>query len=155
MKKRIGTLYNKPIIEGDINLKTPNEIHKDELKGGGRTNSFYYKALTAEGLEVIKGHTKYAPWYTICAMKDGELEEFYVSEEYYIDNSYGTFKLLDIPYFIGGVTDNEIVNRYIITGDLYARMSVFTGMSPEEIKELAKDMIVEVTKEEYYKSMNN
>lgn len=35
MKKRIGTLYNKPIIEGDINLKTPNEIHKNELKGGG------------------------------------------------------------------------------------------------------------------------
>lgn len=34
MKKRIGTLYNKPIIEGDINLKTPNEIHKNELKGG-------------------------------------------------------------------------------------------------------------------------
>lgn len=35
MKRRIGTIYNKPIIEGDINLKTPNEIHKNELKGGG------------------------------------------------------------------------------------------------------------------------
>lgn len=34
MKKRIGTIYNKPIIEGDINLKTTNEIHKSELKGG-------------------------------------------------------------------------------------------------------------------------
>ena len=39
MKKRIGTLYNKPIIEGDINLKTPNEIHKNELKGGGNNPS--------------------------------------------------------------------------------------------------------------------
>ena len=39
MKKRIGTIYNKPIIEGDINLKTPNEIHKNELKGGGDNSS--------------------------------------------------------------------------------------------------------------------
>lgn len=39
MKKRIGTIYNKPIIEGDINLKTPNEIHKSELKGGGDNTS--------------------------------------------------------------------------------------------------------------------
>lgn len=39
MKKRIGTIYNKPIIEGDINLKTPNEIHKNELKGGENSGS--------------------------------------------------------------------------------------------------------------------
>lgn len=36
MKRKIGEIYNKPIVEGDINLKTPNEIHKSEL-GGGRT----------------------------------------------------------------------------------------------------------------------
>ena len=35
MKRKIGEIYNKPIIEGDINLKTPNEIHKSELGGGG------------------------------------------------------------------------------------------------------------------------
>lgn len=34
-KRKIGEIYNKPIIEGDINLKTPNEIHKSELVGGG------------------------------------------------------------------------------------------------------------------------
>lgn len=38
MKKRIGTLYNKIIIEGDINLKTPNEIHKNELKRKDNSN---------------------------------------------------------------------------------------------------------------------
>lgn len=36
-KRKIGEIYNKPIIEGDINLKTPNEIHKSELSGGGNT----------------------------------------------------------------------------------------------------------------------
>lgn len=35
MKKRVGSIYGKPIVIGDKNLKTPNEIHKDELKGGG------------------------------------------------------------------------------------------------------------------------
>ena len=30
-KRKIGEIYNRPIIEGDINLKTPSEIHKSEL----------------------------------------------------------------------------------------------------------------------------
>ena len=38
-KRKIGEIYNKPIVEGDINLKTPNEIHKSELSGGGGNNS--------------------------------------------------------------------------------------------------------------------
>ena len=47
-KRKIGEIYNKPIIEGDINLKTPNEIHKSELSGvGGANNSevkeWYYE----------------------------------------------------------------------------------------------------------------
>lgn len=44
MKRKIGKLYNKTIIEGDINLKTSNEIHKNELSqkkgGGGRVNGY-------------------------------------------------------------------------------------------------------------------
>ena len=38
-KRKIGEIYNKPIVEGDINLKTPNEIHKSELSGGGGSSS--------------------------------------------------------------------------------------------------------------------
>lgn len=43
MKRKIGEIYNKPIIEGDINLKTSNEIHKSELNGGGGAKEYYYK----------------------------------------------------------------------------------------------------------------
>lgn len=44
MKRKIGKLYNKTIIEGDINLKTPNEIHKNELrKGGGELDKSEWK----------------------------------------------------------------------------------------------------------------
>lgn len=35
MKSRIGTINKKPIVQGDKNLVTPNEIHVSELKGGG------------------------------------------------------------------------------------------------------------------------
>ena len=35
MKRRIGFLKGKPIIEGDLNLKTNNEISISELMGGG------------------------------------------------------------------------------------------------------------------------
>lgn len=47
-KRKIGEIYNKPIIEGDINLKTPNEIHKSELSGGGGSSvgevkEWYYR----------------------------------------------------------------------------------------------------------------
>lgn len=34
MKKKIGEIYNKPIVEGDKNLVTKNEIHKSGLSGG-------------------------------------------------------------------------------------------------------------------------
>ena len=45
MKRKIGTIYNKPIIEGDINLKTPNEIHKSELGGENNSLKFRYFAV--------------------------------------------------------------------------------------------------------------
>lgn len=41
MKRKIGEIYNKPIIEGDINLKTPNEIHKSELSSSSDDEEFF------------------------------------------------------------------------------------------------------------------
>lgn len=57
MKKKIGEIYNIPIIIGDKNLKTKNEIHVDELSnvqsGGGSGSSeekFGMVYLTKEAL---------------------------------------------------------------------------------------------------------
>lgn len=36
MKKKIGEIYNKPIVIGDKNLMTKNEVHKDEISGGSK-----------------------------------------------------------------------------------------------------------------------
>lgn len=33
MKRKIGTIYNKPIVTGDKNLVTKNETHISELQG--------------------------------------------------------------------------------------------------------------------------
>lgn len=52
MKKRIGWLNNKPIIQGDKNLKNSNELHIDELSssnsggGGSEIKHHYYKFTT-------------------------------------------------------------------------------------------------------------
>lgn len=34
MKRKIGQIYNKPIVIGDKNLVTKNEVHESTLKGG-------------------------------------------------------------------------------------------------------------------------
>ena len=51
MKSRIGTINKKPIVQGDKNLVTPNEIHVSELKGGEQSNIpvEYYKVVALEG----------------------------------------------------------------------------------------------------------
>lgn len=37
-KKKIGEIYNKPIVIGDKNLMNDNEIHIDDLQGSGDGN---------------------------------------------------------------------------------------------------------------------
>lgn len=54
MKSRIGTINRKPIVLGDKNLVTPNEIHVSELggMGGGEQSDIpveYYKVVAPEG----------------------------------------------------------------------------------------------------------
>ena len=49
MKRKVGEIYNIPIVIGDKNLKTKNEIHVDELSnmqngegGGGAIAKYAY-----------------------------------------------------------------------------------------------------------------
>lgn len=69
MKKKIGEIYNKPIVIGDKNLVTKNEIHKDDLSagsgdapsGGGDTMKYYNTESVEKaqmltlGAQLIKG----------------------------------------------------------------------------------------------------
>ena len=60
MKSRIGTINKKPIVQGDKNLVTPNEIHVSELKGGGQGNVpvEYYKVVAPEGEDLETARNK-------------------------------------------------------------------------------------------------
>ena len=42
MKKKIGEIYNKPIVTGDKNLVTKNEIHESSLGGSSGSSDVEY-----------------------------------------------------------------------------------------------------------------
>ena len=62
MKSRIGTINRKPIVQGDKNLVTPNEIHVSELEGGGGEQSDipveYYKVVALEGEDLNEARVR-------------------------------------------------------------------------------------------------
>lgn len=71
-KRKIGEIYNRPIIEGDINLKTSSEIHKSELSvpqsGGGESG----------GGDAPSGGGNYE-YLNISAMETGMFKEYVVA----------------------------------------------------------------------------
>ena len=57
MKKKIGEIYNKVIVEGDKNLVTNNEIHKSELIGESQNEScpeeqYKVRILTIKSIDI-------------------------------------------------------------------------------------------------------
>lgn len=179
MKKRIGTIYNKPIIEGDINLKTPNEIHKNELKGGGDNSS---------GSSV----SKYAPRYFKIdwdkASKDWEyvlcIDNFdnSVNASNLITSIGATYRMLyaiDANYwdavkaypfattqskfyafsYIPLLIDQFVINTYGIQAkagfqtfeDIIKIMSSILSIMKDRQFNLSMDGITEITEDEYYK----
>lgn len=158
MKKRIGTLYNKPIIEGDINLKTPNEIHKNELKGGTDLSNipcYYYKIIKVADDEIS---------FDMFFVKNGYYEYVVNAGNYgifqtnvtnaYIDYTKITaVKLIDIPVVTNG-SRNDKVFTFIISGDIvnrtYTTMSkVMEGITKEMIQQQLDTYAIQITKEEY------
>lgn len=77
MKSRIGTINRKPIVQGDKNLVTPNEIHVSEL-GGGQADIpvEYYKVVVPEGanLEEVRNGV----FFTIAYTTDANISSFHI-----------------------------------------------------------------------------
>lgn len=179
MKKKIGEIYNKPIVTGDKNLVTKNEIHESSLggnNGGGDSGvkEYYYKILShtnEQGVSPLLLLSQYGlvPFNTcICDGKksnyivydnhgDG-MEAVHVSQ--YIvtmDSKLQAFSYLDLEvqlYFIAANISLEIPK-----GNLYDRAEIIATLyasSEEEkaqMKELLNTMYLnyfqEITKEEY------
>lgn len=157
-KKRIGTIYGSPIIEGDKNLKTSNEIHVSELGGGGGGSGFYLKLKTPqENKEIVQltqqffittffkiGEAKTTsdlgiiilPYSTLVTLWEGmTLTAFEVSPRKK-DTSIGT----------------TLLPKYDTLEDLLTNISDMTGeLSKEQMKETMIDPYFEIiTEEEFY-----
>jgi hypothetical protein len=137
MKRKIGKLYNKTIIEGDMNLKTPNEIHKNELNKGEGENSTldsdgweYYK-FDGEAVESTEGYDA-AEFY-------GNVRGFLTT--YFISTAYGTKDYVDERMLLAAMNwdehpiKNHLGFRMYTNKNLYASSNFpFSSIMP--LKEL-------------------
>ena len=153
MKKRVGMLYGKPIITGDENLCTKNEIHINSLKGGGESvqnksiiKQYYYK--------IHNSSLKEDNWVLDLVYDDpridrdeegiGTIITYYLT---YIDDR-GTSFLLYKPGStrnISGVRNYSLVvyNDYIYIIILYNNNNISDNVNnpeyyPEDLKEILK-----------------
>lgn len=78
MKSRIGTINKKPIVQGDKNLVTPNEIHVSELKGGEQSNTpvEYYKVVAPEGKTLEEARN--GVFNIIAGIIDSDISSFHI-----------------------------------------------------------------------------
>lgn len=114
MKRKIGEIYNKPIVTGDKNLLTKNEIHESAL-GGGNNN------------EGIKEHY-YKFVYNPDVVTD-EILIIFIIKEIVCDYGDGTtFKLNKLMGSYGGFVNLEEqldeYCKYIITLDCPVSVNV-------------------------------
>lgn len=139
MKKRIGSLLGKPIIQGDTNLKTSNEVHISELNassggsssGGDNTLNFRYYT-NDDKLNLIE----ISPFALLkkCIINDNIIISAY-------DNGTSTAVAVDFNLKI-----------FLLGGNLLSFSDYFALMGVEEdIDSYLSSMgFVEITKEEFY-----
>ena len=163
MKRKIGEIYNKPIVEGDINLKTPNEIHKSELfEGGGASNSevkeWYYRVdvqgiydAVGEDIEVI-GMIIY-PNYIIIP---GTNTHKKINSYFWSWKDFTVSRTKEIVAFscvsnipVQTEADDKLYNIY---GDNFTKLKYVLsslGGDYEQIINIISPYITEISKEEY------
>ena len=161
-KRKIGEIYNKPIVEGDINLKTPNEIHKSELSSGEGSNNntsklgYYYYDITkpypnddlyAETFKnfvmygsLIVTNTKDLLGYNLILNRNtiqesGVPEKFKEPIKFCLDKNVVSF----------GYRDGEVT---YITGDIFDVLYLEVGEQIYDIKE-AGEKYFKITEEEF------
>lgn len=163
MKKRIGNLRGKPIIEGDKNLMTANELHIDSLgksdnEGGGSVRTWYYKwsdqASQELKLEMIAMGALLYPNMTL--LSNGGAFNFHgrsaTDDELMACTA---LKIEDLPTYYYDTYYEK--NVYIYNGSLWDRIVQFQTKNKNEIDpsavEAAKQelgvFLVEITKEEW------
>lgn len=162
-KRKIGEIYNKPIVEGDINLKTPNEIHKSELSGGKgepyeNLKEYYYRILdpsVSQFMSMAGLPTTGVIIYRNPNDPNSETIEYLFSQS--VSSQVVAIRLTDAPVRVWGQYDGtSLPSNFIkLNGDLYQKLSEFyqivqPSMDPKDFIASLKNIAIEISEDEYY-----
>lgn len=158
-KKRIGNLRGQPIIEGDKNLMTPNEIHIDSLgksdNGGDGSNVEYEYFITDNPNDDTGIWNKVASISTMCitqyVITQSEGNTMVAPSTASMQGVYVlAFKSVIIPSKV--IMGQEL--SVTLPGKIKDNVSALNGIvfSDEDIEYVEKCL---VTKEEWDKALEN
>lgn len=128
MKRKIGEIYNKPIVTGDKNLVTKNEVHKSILEGGLSLNPDHDYLLYFTGTSSEKysfGITDLQTGDETCIIADREESVFpdrkmitYTIEEG-VGGVSGTYNVECIKVKYNGKHNDPRLESYYMPGSKY------------------------------------
>ena len=150
-KKRIGTIYGSPIIEGDKNLKTSNEIHVSELGGGeGNTSGIedkrYYMGDVLDSSFILQ---EFLPCFTkVISNYDSRITSAVELFSGGATSFHPVAVELDFNYFMDFLAPN---NKYF-RGTLNQYLEfVLNNTGPDEAEAIKQFYsLPTITKEEFY-----
>lgn len=166
MKSRIGTINRKPIVQGDKNLVTPNEIHVSELEGRGQTSIpvEYYKVVAPEGenLNNVRNNVKdliglaYSENLNFTILVKGtsstNSHKLYTGINIGIASSVIENSSIHAYAFIPLEIPNKTINtegKLIETSSSINVFDMIADLSPESVQGV-KTVLVPITAEEFY-----
>lgn len=174
MKKRIGTIKGMPVIEGDPNEISKNEMHyaegggtitlskrgiNNELKQVTNTESsggvkyYYYKYVHSEDAWSI--FTMFCSnFYMEYLMKVSDGNTYITTERPGDSGDLVGFKLVEVPQIMLYEISNT--GGYIqVDGDVFSRITKIVKLDSEvtedQVREQLKANFIEIPKEEYDK----
>lgn len=138
MKRKIGELYNKPVVIGDKNLVTKNETHISELQGsneggGGGAKEYYYLFDADKCIEI-----------------SGVSEEDFNAELTQNNGAIISLFFYGALNFIVGGTDNYY-REYIIANQLsqFTSINVFKKIKAIKLYDNINPMEITIDTEHY------
>ena len=150
MKKRIGTLKGKPIVEGDINLVKNIEYKDTNIFDTG----YYYKIINKEDFyptfkaieSVFSGYGFTKKWVTNLQKNVNIM--FYIYSEHYLDYIY----ISDKSNFIQEDGDGHITSINKVNNGLQFLIDFLTEAGDENLVTNFKNSFVQITKSEFNKA---
>lgn len=139
-KRKIGEIYNKPIVEGDKNLVTNNEIHKSELQGNSSSNASGVSLKFYRVKNEYRRDEELANWlYNYCAY-------WAVNSDNYMNvNRHGPYKRFNV--FTEYPSNENTLKAFAICIDVLDKNY--------EVKEFNENIIAKVEETTYDDFMNS